>query len=158
MPSGFCSSPSGSFSPAIDDLCGMLEALVIESVTVSLQYFSLWLRPQDPHHSSSVSLALFFLLLLLTCLLHFFLNELVSPLLLSLHTLYFIPPLLGLPLLSLASGLSPHLIAHPPITVHKLFGIYSMWPDARFPLGAWFPGDGAGGLGCVTTGGGVGRG
>lgn len=37
-------------------------------------------------------------------------------------------------------------------TVHKLFGIYSMWPDARFPLGAWFPGDSTGGLGCVTTG------
>lgn len=36
--------------------------------------------------------------------------------------------------------------------VHKLFGIYSMWPDARFPLGALFPGDGAGGLGCVTFG------
>lgn len=26
-----------------------------------------------------------------------------------------------------------------------------MWPDARFPLGAPFPGDGAGCLGCVTT-------
>lgn len=36
--------------------------------------------------------------------------------------------------------------------VHKLSGIYSMWPDARFPLGARFPGDGAGGLGCVTSG------
>lgn len=43
-------------------------------------------------------------------------------------------------------------------TVHKLFGIYSMWPDARFPLGAWFPGDSTGGLGCVTTGEGAGRG
>lgn len=70
-----------------------------------------------------------------------------------------------------ASGLSPHLcntplffLSLPPhpsppsvlsslllSTVHKLFGIYSMWPDARFPLGASFPGDGAGGLGCVTS-------
>lgn len=33
-----------------------------------------------------------------------------------------------------------------------------MWPDARFPLGAWFPGDSTGGLGCVTTGEGGGRG
>lgn len=135
----------------IDDLCGMLEAPAIESVTVSHQCCSLWLRPQDPLHSSSVSLAL----LLLTCFLHFFLNEPVSPLPLSLHTLYFIPSPWGLPLLSLASGLSPHL--PPPNTVHKLFGIYSMWPGARFPLGARFPGDGAGGLGCVTTGGRVGR-
>lgn len=72
-----------------------------------------------------------------------------------------------------ASDLSPHLCntplsfsrcfsspsppLHPPFplslgAVHKLFGIYSMWPDARFPLGASFPGDGAGGLGCVTSG------
>lgn len=34
---------------------------------------------------------------------------------------------------------------------HKSFGIYSMWPDARFPLGVSLPGDGAGGLGCVTS-------
>lgn len=135
----------------------MLEAPAIESVTASHQCCSLWLRPQDPLHSSSVSLALLLLLLLLTCFLHFFLNEPVSPLLLSLHTLYFIPSLWGLPLLSLASGLSPHLTPPPPNTVHKLFGIYSMWPGARFPLGARFPGDGAGGLGCVTTGGRVGR-
>lgn len=61
-----------------------------------------------------------------------------------------------------ASGLSPHLCNKPPPSpsshclvlgaVHKLSGIYSMWPDARFPLGASFPGDGAGGLGCVTAG------
>lgn len=59
----------------------------------------------------------------------------------------FPPPLLPPP--SPPSVLSsPHLGP-----VHKLFSIYSMWPDARFPLGASLPGDGAGGLGCVTSGG-----
>lgn len=68
-------------------------------------------------------------------------------------------------LVSPASGLSPPPPPKPisthsfsphsgPVlgTVHKLSGIYSMWPDARFPLGARFPGDGASGLGCVTSG------
>lgn len=60
-------------------------------------------------------------------------------------------------LVSLASGLSPPRPRSPRAgsvhaAVHKLSGIYSMWPDASFPLGARFPGDGAGGLGCVTFG------